>query len=339
MLKYFISSIVVTVIGLLLATGVGFYYTQTLAGALSAFFVAAILGVLEVSISFDNAVVNAVVLKEMTPKWQHRFITWGMFIAVFGMRLIFPLLIVGVVAKLNPWQALVMAALNPEEYARIMLSVHHEVAAFGGSFLMLVALKYFFNVEKNIHWIQVIERPLARMGRLEAIEVGVVIAILYVLSHYVHAEEALPLMYAGLAGIMTFLGVEAIGTFLQVPESGKHDVHRASASMFIYLEVLDASFSFDGVIGAFAITNNLFIIAIGLGIGAMFVRSLTILMVEKNTLEAFKYLENGAFFAVASLAIIMFINTVYEIPEIITGLIGATFIGFSIYSSRKKESF
>lgn len=340
MIKYFISSIWVTVIGLILAAGVGYYYTGTASGALSSFVIAAILGLLEVSISFDNAVVNATVLKDMTPQWQHRFITWGMLIAVFGMRMVFPLLIVGVVAHLNPWQALVMAATAPADYAQIMLSVHHEVASFGGTFLMLVALQFFFNHEKNIHWIQIIERPLARMGRLEAIEIGIVIAILFTLSHFVHPDEALPVIYSGLAGILTFLAVEAIGTFLQVPEAGIKDVHKASASMFIYLEVLDASFSFDGVIGAFAITNNLFIIAIGLGIGAMFVRSLTIMMVERNTLDSFKFLENGAFFAVGSLAIIMFVNTIYETPEIITGLIGAAFIGFSIISSRnlnKKE--
>jgi hypothetical protein len=103
--------------------------------------------------------------------------------------------------------------------------------------------------------------------------------------------------------------------------------------MFLYLEVLDASFSFDGVVGAFAITNNLFIIMIGLGIGAMFVRSLTIMLVEKGTLSEFRYLEHGAFYAIGILAIIMFANTIFHIPEVITGLIGAAFIGLSLWSS------
>lgn len=332
-LKYFTSSFWVTGIGLLLGAGVGFYYNPTPAAAVQALFLCFVLGLLEVSISFDNAVVNATVLKNMTPEWQHRFITWGMVIAVFGMRLVFPLLIVSLVAHVTPWEAIRLAALQPDEYARIMLSVHNEVAAFGGAFLMLVALKYFFDEAKDIHWIKVIEEPLVKMGRLEAVEVGLVIIFIYIMSLQLPHQEQLSFIVAGLGGIVTFLGVEAIGTFLEVPESGKVDIQKASFGMFLYLEVLDASFSFDGVIGAFAITNNLFIIAIGLGIGAMFVRSLTIMMVEQGTLESFKYLEHGAFYAVGALAVIMFMNTIVHIPEAVTGVIGAAFIGFSIYSS------
>lgn len=330
---YFRSSFLVTAIGLLLGAGIGFYYGNTAAAAFQAFFIAAILAVLEVSISFDNAIVNATVLKNMSPLWQKRFLTWGMVIAVFGMRLVFPLLIVAVVADLGPIEALKMAALAPDDYAKIMSSVHHEVSAFGGAFLMLVALKYFFDRDKEIHWIRSIEAPLAKLGKLEAIEVGITILFIYILAQYVPAEETLPFMYAGLAGILTYLAVDGVGVFLHVPEGTMEDIHRASLGMFLYLEILDASFSFDGVIGAFAITNNLFIIAIGLGIGAMFVRSLTIMMVDRGTLNSYRYLEHGAFYAVAALAVIMFLNTVIHIPEVATGAIGATFIGLSVWAS------
>lgn len=337
-LHFFKSSIWVTVFGLLIAAGIGYYYHGTASGALEALFLAFILSILEISISFDNAVVNATVLKDMTPLWQRRFLTWGMLIAVFGMRMVFPLLIVALVAGLGPWEAFRLAALQPDQYAKIMLSVHHEVAAFGGSFLMLVALKYFFDTEKEHHWIQWIEKPLSAMGKLSAIEVGITLLFIYVLSRYVDPAETLPFIYSGVWGVLTYLAVEAISTFLQVPDGNKMDAHRASLGMFLYLEVLDASFSFDGVVGAFAITNNLFIIAVGLGVGAMFVRSLTIMMVEKGTLNSLKYLEHGAFYAVGALAVIMFVNTVTHIPEVITGLIGATFIGFSIYSSIKEKN-
>ncbi len=336
--SYFHSSFIVTILGLLLGAGVGYYYTQTLAGALQSLLICSILALLEVSISFDNAVVNATVLKEMTPVWVHRFLTWGMLIAVFGMRLVFPLLIVAVVGDMGPLDALRLAALAPDEYAKLMKSVHHEVAAFGGAFLMLVALKYFFDRDKEVHWIQVIEKPLVKMGKLEAIEVGITILFIYVMSRVVNPTETLPFIYAGLAGILTFLAVDGIGVFLQATESQVQSVHRASLGMFLYLEVLDASFSFDGVIGAFAITNNLFVIAIGLGIGAMFVRSLTILMVEKGTLDAYRFLEHGAFYAVASLAVIMFLGTVFHIPEIVTGLVGAGFIGLAVYSSIRQKN-
>lgn len=337
-LKFFKGSLFFTAFALGMAAVIGFYYKGTWIGAGEALILAGILGVLEISISFDNAVVNATVLKDMSPLWQKRFLTWGMVIAVFGMRLVFPLLIVAVVAGLGPWEALKLAAMNPQEYAKIMLSVHHEVSAFGGAFLMLVALKYFFDVEKENHWIQIIEAPLVKMGKLGAIEIGITLIIIYFLSQKVSHEETLPFIYAGIAGILTFLAVDGISVFLQVPTHQIADMERASLGMFLYLEVLDASFSFDGVVGAFAITNNLFIIAIGLAIGAMFVRSLTIMMVEKGTLDAFEFLEHGAFYAVAALATIMFLSTIMEIPEVITGIVGAIFIGLSIYSSVKKKN-
>lgn len=331
----FRSSWQVTFWGLILAFGIGYYYGNTLSTALRGVFLVFVLAVLEVSISFDNAIVNASILKGMSDLWKKRFLTWGMLIAVFGMRLIFPLLIVSLAAQTNPLSALSIALFQPEEYARIMLSVEHEVAAFGGTFLLLVSLHYFFDVEKEIHWIQILEKPLVKMGHLEAVEIGFSILVLLVISQFIPSSEKLPFIYSGLAGILTYLGVEAIGTFLQMPKSGVQSLERASLASFIYLEVLDASFSFDGVVGAFAITNNLILIAIGLGIGAFFVRSITIFIVEHGTLDSFRFLEHGAFYAVWALAAIMFLNTFMHIPEYITGLVGALFIGFSIWASHK----
>ena len=102
---------------------------------------------------------------------------------------------------------------------------------------------------------------------------------------------------------------------------------------FIYLNVLDASFSFDGVIGAFALSNNMVIIALGLSIGAMFVRSLTLLLVQKGTLAQYRYLEHGAFWAILALAAIMLISARYEVPETLTGVIGAALIAVSLWWS------
>lgn len=334
-LSFFTGSFIISALGLVLAGVLGWLEHQTVAHALQFVFLCFVLSLLEVSISFDNAVVNATVLRKMTPIWQRRFLTWGILIAVFGMRLVFPLLIVCISAWVGPIEALKIATFEPQRYADMMLAVHHEVAAFGGAFLALVALKYFFDSSKEIHWISFIEAPLARWGRVDIIEVGIVLVGLWVLSKTLPATEGFAVLQAGVAGIITFVGVETLGEMLQSPEGDEAsiDPHKASLGMFLYLEVLDASFSFDGVIGAFAITNHLFLIAIGLGIGALFVRSLTIMMVEKGALDAFVYLEHGAFWAVGSLAMIMFLNIHFHIPEVITGLIGVTFIGLAIWSS------
>src|SRR5262249_21192939 len=150
---------------------------------------------------------------------------------------------------------------------------------------------------------------------------------------FVQSEaEQLTLLVSGMAGMLTYVVVDAISTVLQ--SSGAKGVNaKDGVAMFIYLQILDASFSFDGVIGAFAVTNNLFIIAIGLGIGAMFVRSLTLYLVDKGTLNEFVYLEHGAFYAIAALAILMLCNVFGHIPEVVTGLVGAVLIGLSLISS------
>jgi hypothetical protein len=330
-MKYFTGSFVFTFLGLIASYFVGYYYGGTVGAGLSALFVATILAVLEVSLSFDNAIVNAVVLKQMTPVWRHRFLTWGMLIAVFGMRLIFPLLIVTVMANINPWAALVMAATQPDQYAQLMLSAHLQVSAFGGSFLMMVALKYFYDGTKDLHWIPWLEKFTVYLGmKVEAIEVALTLVIILIIAHFLEASQALPFLTAGLGGLVTYVVVDGIGSWLEASDDAMKDMHKASAGMFLYLEVLDASFSFDGVVGAFAITHNLFIIMIGLSIGAFFVRSLTIMFVEKETLTKFAYLEHGAFYAIGMLASIMLTDPFLHIPEWVTGLSGGVVIVLSL---------
>lgn len=333
-LKYFTGSYIVTVIGLAFGAWIGYLYSGTIQGALSALFLTAVLSVLEVSLSFDNAVVNASVLKDMTPLWRHRFITWGIAIAVFGMRIVFPLAIVCIIAKIGPWAAIVLASTQPDEYAKIMLSSHVALAGFGGAFLMMVALGYFFDREKDEHWLEWLESPLAKLGKIEAVELGFCLLFFYILTRFMdNQEEKLVFLTSGIFGMITFIAVDGLAGFLNLPESGRQNIEKASAAMFLYLEILDASFSFDGVIGAFALTNNLFIIAAGLGIGAMFVRSMTIMLVEKNTLSKFAFLEHGAFYAIGALASMMLLDVFIHVPEVVTGLIGATIIGISLYSS------
>ena len=107
----------------------------------------------------------------------------------------------------------------------------------------------------------------------------------------------------------------------------------AGAMSFVYLEVLDASFSFDGVIGAFAITKDIIIITLGLAIGAFFVRSLTLLLVDRKTLQNYIYLEHGAHYALGALAFMMLFSIVYHIPEIYIGGTGMVIVLLSFLSS------
>ena len=332
-MRYFRGSFFVTAVGLLAGAALGWEITRTFQGMLTTVFIVAVLAILEVSLSFDNAVVNATVLTQMDLVWRRRFITWGIAIAVFGMRIVFPLVIVAVVAHMSPISALVLAATDPDEYSRILTSAHVSVSAFGGAFLAMVGLKHFFDIEKEVYWIAVIERPLARLGRIEAVELGFVMILLWLVGQALPEHEHRPFLVAGILGLVTYIAVDGISALLDPEEAASGAVTRSGAASFLYLEVLDASFSFDGVIGAFALSNNLFIIAIGLGIGAMFVRSLTIMLVDQGTLTEYRYLEHGAFYAIVALGVIMFVKTIVPVPEAVTGLIGAGFIGLAFWAS------
>ncbi|MBM3606460.1 MAG: DUF475 domain-containing protein, partial [Alphaproteobacteria bacterium] len=262
-----------TVAGVLLAGWLGWSFSGTVPGALSFLMIAAILAVLEISLSFDNAIVNANKLAEMTPEWQRRFLTWGILIAVFGMRIVFPLLIVVIAAQVGPWAAVQLAATDPARYAELIHDAHLPIAAFGGSFLMLVALSFFFDQSKEIHWIGRLERALRACGSVRGMEVGFVLLMILFFVWLLPVRDEKLFMFSAMLGIVTFQAVDALGHVLDNwggAGSGK-TAAQAGLGGFLYLEVLDASFSFDGVIGAFALTQNLFLIAIGLGIGAMYV--------------------------------------------------------------------
>lgn len=296
-------------------------------------FTAAILIVLETSLSFDNAVVNAGILKKMDPIWQQRFLTWGMLIAVFGMRVIFPLAIVAIVASLSMWDVAQMALNDPDTYAMHLESSHVQVAAFGGMFLLMVFLGFILDDERDVHWLGSMEALLGRMGKLESLEIVFALGVLLASAHFLPESEKSAALVAGLAGIITFVLLSSINKFMEMNMDLIGTAGRAGLASFLYLEVLDASFSFDGVIGAFAITKDVVIIALGLGIGALFVRSITIYLVKHETLSAYRYLDHGAHYAVGALATIMMLSMHFHVPEIITGLIGILFISAGVWSS------
>ncbi|WP_093617888.1 DUF475 domain-containing protein [Actinoplanes philippinensis] len=323
----------------------------------------AILCVLEISVSFDNAVVNATVLERMNAYWQRLFLTVGIVIAVFGMRLVFPLLLVGVTAQVGPVEVirLALAGGPPEQpgtYAALLHHAHPSIAAYGGTFLLMLFLDFVFE-DRAVSWLAWLERPLARIGKVDQLSVVVALVVLVVTAETL-APEPGTVMVAGSLGIMTYLLVNGLGALAESKGSEEDDraagIHgdaltvekslqpggrarpaqvagKAAFYLFLYLEVLDASFSFDGVIGAFAISQDIFVIAAGLGVGAMYIRSITIYLVRKGSLDSYAYLEHGAHWAIGALAAIMLISIRHEVPEVITGLVGLAFIGAAMVSS------
>ncbi|WP_328682519.1 DUF475 domain-containing protein [Streptomyces sp. NBC_00343] len=349
LLKTFRWSFAVTALGLAL----GVWY-----GGWTAFGVIAILAVLEISLSFDNAVVNAGILKKMSAFWQKIFLTVGVLIAVFGMRLAFPVVIVAVTAKLNPYDAVNLALTDKDRYEQLVTDAHPAIAAFGGMFLLMIFLDFIFE-DRDIKWLSWLERPLARLGKVDMLSVCIALIVLLITSFTfaahahqhggAHADKAQTVLISGISGLITYMIVGGLSGFfedrLEAEEERERESDRsavvlagqAAFFMFLYLEVLDASFSFDGVIGAFAITNDIVLMALGLGIGAMYVRSLTVYLVRQGTLDDYVYLEHGAHYAIGALAVILMVTIQHQINEVITGLVGVVLIGWSFWSSVRRN--
>lgn len=339
MMKYFTGSYIVTAIGFLLAYIWGEHVH--IGSGFECIFIALVLSILEISLSFDNAVVNAARLEKMSPKWQHRFLTWGIIIAVFGMRFLFPILVVSIFANVGLVEVAKMAISDADRYAHYLHVSHPPIITFGGTFLMMLFFSYFFNSQKDIHWIKILEEKISHFGDFKGIQVVLTLFALYVMQNFLPEATRLEVVIAGIWGVMVYLLIDGLTHMLDkhgqnLPSShcgGGLGLKSSCFAGFLYLELIDASFSLDGVLGAFALSKDILIITIGLSIGAMFVRSLTIMLVEKKTLTQYIYLEHGAHWAIGALSVIMLFSAVHEVPEVVTGLLGLGFIIAAFVSS------
>jgi uncharacterized protein len=305
------------------------------AGGPDAALVLLILIVLEVGLSFDNAVVNATVLRRMSRFWQQMFLTVGLVLAVVGVRLVLPVVIVMLTAGLGFGTVIDLALHHPDVYAADLHQAHPAIAAFGGIFLLMIFLDFVIDETKKVHWIETLERPLARAGRVKTLSTVIALALLWVVGATLAGPDEQTVVMAGLVGLATYLAVRLLISWFErhTPKGTALATGKAGLLLFIYLQVLDAAFSFDSVIGAFAITTNVITIALGLGIGAFFVRELTVSLVRHHALERFIYLEHGAQYSVGALSVLLALSLAYEIPDFVTGLVGASFIALAFASS------
>jgi len=335
-MQYFIGSYIVTILGIIAAYFWG-EHVHPGTGLVSVFIVI-VLSILEVSLSFDNAVVNAIKLEKMNEKWRRMFLTVGILMAVFGMRFLFPVLVVSIFTQVGLFEVVRIALTNAQQYTSYLHQTHAPIVAFGGAFLMMLFLAYFFNDEKEVHWIKKIEKSLQLFGSIKGAETIITLLFLFLILPHIPMEQKLFVVLSGISGVFIYLLIDGVTQWLEAKEEESikqfTTIVRGSGFIgFLYLELIDASFSLDGVLGAFALSTDILIITIGLAIGAMFVRSLTIMLVEKRTLKNYLYLEHGAHWAIGALAVIMLISTFHEVPEVVTGLIGLIFILLSLVSS------
>lgn len=300
------------------------------------YFTLVLLVIMEISLSFDNAVINAKILTNMSKVWQQRFLTWGMLVAVLGMRLVFPVLVVAIASGISLSSVVDMAINAPELYGKELAKSHISISAFGGMFLLMVFLEWAFDPtsEREVFWLTWLEKKLVQLGLLRGAEILLAGSLLIAMQYFIPIEgEKIMALISGLSGILLYTLIQCLMAFFNPDGS----VVKNGVLGFIYLEVLDASCSFDGVIGAFALTDNILVIMAGLGIGALAVRSLTVYLVRGGTLKEYIYLEHGAHYGIGALAGIMIVDTFYSVPEPVTGMIGMSMIGLSLLSSIKER--
>lgn len=305
---------------------------------LAALFLALVLVALEITFSVDNAVVNTRILEKMSPGWQQAFLTVGIVIAVFGVRVILPLFIVAAASGLGVSTVVDLALNNPDEYGHHLEEAHPIISAFGGTFLFMIFLDFFFQKRKT-KWLVHVETVLEKAGKLESLSVILALTALLTITATLDDHVQQQALISGVIGLVTYLVINSFDTLLERANIGKNLQAQTQATFkagligFIYLNIIDASFSLDGVIGAFAITTQVLLIAVGLGIGALYVRVITIHMLRHGVLNKYRFMEHGAHYAIGILAALMLASLKVDVPEVVAGLTGLLFVGTAVVHS------
>lgn len=289
------------------------------------------LVVFEVISSVDNAVINAHVLKTMSPKWRKIFLFWGIITAVFILRGLLPLLIVWLSAPEIGFLGAVQSVIKSSPQVSQLIDERKGIIFVGaGVFLLLLYLHWLFIEKKDPYFVpDKLIKPSHGVWFF-----GFAAIILVVLLYFSRGSFYLMLSAAiGNAAFFIVYGFrEQAEKQEEVLQSGK--THLSDFSKLMYLEILDASFSFDGVLGAFAFTTSILLILVGNGIGALVVRQLTILGIEK--VSQYKWLKNGAMTSIGVLGLFMISKSFgVIIPEYLPTLTTIGLVGLTFWSSQK----
>jgi hypothetical protein len=205
----------------------------------------------------------------------------------------------------------------------------------------MIALSYFIDYQKKTHWLGFLESYLGKLGRFD--NITVFFMLLAAIGIYFTVDETLhsTILIASICAMALHIGLELLSAVMGGHEKQlnvKHKVGMAAFAAFLYLEVLDASFSLDGVIGAFALTSSVVLIMAGLGAGAVWVRAMTIHLVRSDALAKYKFLEHGAHWAIGFLGTVMLLKLYHiEVPEVIVGSLGLIFIAAAVLWSKRHE--
>ncbi len=288
------------------------------------------LCVFEIVSSLDNAVVNADVLSTMSAKWRKWFLVWGIFFGVFLVRGALPWIIVWASnPSVGPWGALTSSFSNDPKVAESLKLSAPFLLMGGGLFLILLFFHWLFLEPKNfgLHF----EKVVSRQGAWFYALASLILTLVVWLGLKQHPMMAFSAAIGASAFFITH-GFKEHATRVEIEM--KENKNMSDISKLIYLEVLDATFSIDGVIGAFAFTMSVPLIILGNGLGAIVVRELTIRGVDR--IRHYAYLKNGAMYSIFFLGLVMLLESLgAHVPKYIAPLITFAVIGFFFFKSKK----
>lgn len=285
----------------------------------------------EIITSIDNAVINAEVLSGMGQKARRWFLTWGFFFAVFVVRGLLPFLIIwATVPGLGPFDVLGVSFAGSGEAKEAIEKTAPYLLMGGGIFLIFLFLHWIFLEPKNFGL-----RPEKFFQRQGAWFYALV-SILLMLVIWFSLKIDPILAFSAVVGSTAFFIIHGFRQYAEAQEEKFLDKNSSMSdySKIAYLEVLDTTFSIDGVIGAFAFTFSVPLILIGNGIGAFLLRKLTISNIER--IKRYKFLKNGAMYSIFFLGIIMITDGFgAHIPVYVSPMITFGTVGYFFYKSRK----
>ena len=240
--------------------------------------------------------------------------------------------IVGKVTKLIPIAIAKSRTLRNKKLSSQLYSADSTLS-------QLVIISHGFNEDKTLHWLKPLERRLSAAGRVEALEVALALILLLLLVAALPVRLHGEVLVAGVIGlVLQLLSTSIAEAFGSEEEAAGRLAAGGGLASLLYLELLDASFSLDGTIGAFAITTNLPLILTGLGLGALFIRSLTLMLSREKALDSLVYLEHGAHYAIGALGLLMLSGILLKqwhmhLPEWLSGLIGVVLLLLALFDS------
>ncbi len=290
------------------------------------------LSLFEIIISVDNAIINAEVLSTMSKKARRWFLLWGILIAVFLIRGLLPWLIIWMGnPSLGPIEAFTASFSSNPNVAKVIKESAPILLIGGGTFLVFLFFHWLFLEPK--HYGLIGERFIERQG----VWFFAVVSIMLTAIVWLAIKKNPFMAFGAVVGSTAFFITHG---FKENAEQAEKRMLEGSEKMsdlskIFYLEVIDATFSIDGILGAFAFTFSIPLILIGNGIGALIVRKLTVSNIDN--VKKYKYLKNGAMYSILSLGTIMILDSFgVHIPEWISPIVTFTIVGYFFWKSHKE---